>query len=243
MRQHVLRVSTAGWWVVSVPRAPGRMLGSPARAATCAAALVSFGAGEVRAEPAPGVPAPLRAAADAYTANAVVVIHVGKDSDGIDQKGSTWHPVRGLVYRFALDPPEFLDLVGRPDLAERERTRHATARTLSIVGDIIAPVGIIGALFTLGAHNKLVPVAFLGGGVGGIVIHEVGESMLKPGLRESEALRLADAYNQALRVRLGLPPLDAPERRPPRGAAGTLAFSVSALPLPRGGLAVLAVSY
>jgi hypothetical protein len=234
MRQHVLRVSTAGWRLVSVPRA--------SRLAFGGAALAVLSAGAAHAQAA-DVPAPLKAASDAYTANAVVVIHVGKDSDGIDQEGSTWHPVRGLVYRFALDPPEFLDMVGRPDLADKERTRHATARTLSIVGDIIAPVGIIGALFTLGVHNKLVPVAFLGGGLGGIAIHEAGESMLKPGLRESEALRLADSYNQALRVRLGLPPIDAPERKSPRGPAGTLAIGFSALPLPGGGLALLAASY
>jgi hypothetical protein len=228
---------------VSLSGASRRAFGLPARAAICAAVLMLLGAGVARAEPAADVPVPIKAAADAYTANAVVVIHEGKDGDGIDQEGSTWHPVRGLVYRFALDPPAFLDMVGRPDLAERERTRHATARTLSIVGDIIAPVGIIGALFTLGAHNKLVPVAFLCGGVGGIVIHETGESMLKPGLRESEALRLADSYNQALRVRLGLPPVEAPERRAPHGPAGTLAFSVLASPLPRGGLALLAASF
>jgi len=215
--------------------------------AVSAASLSLLAAGVARAEPVRTLPAaspPAAAgAADAYAADAFMIIHLGKHLDVIDEKGSSWRPVRGLVYRIALTPPEFLEAVGRPDLAGHERSRHRTARTLSIVGDIVAPIGLFATLLGLGVSGGKGALVGLGAIVGGVVMHEVGESMLNPSLPESEALRLADAYNNALRARLGLPPLDAPQMPSPKKEVRTLAFGFAALPSPNGGVAVLGARF
>src|SRR5262249_20648029 len=149
VRQHALRDPTQGRRATLVN----------VRVPSVAALVVLLAAGVARAEPAGG---PAQAAADAYAENALMIVHVGKPSDAIDEKGSSWRPLRGLVYRFSLEPPEFLDVVGRPDLADHERSRHSTARTLSIVGDIVIPIGLFTALYGLGVSGGRVALIGLG---------------------------------------------------------------------------------
>jgi hypothetical protein len=225
----------------------GRVLHSTIGRAACAWVLLLAAGGVARADPirtgAAAAPTPADAASDAYAANAFVIIHVGKHTDAVDEKGSTWRPVRGLVYRFSLDPPAFLDAVGRSDLADHERKRHRTARTLSIVGDIVAAVGIITAVWGLGVRGGWVALSGLSAAIGGAVAHEIGESMLKPSLRESEALGLADGYNRALRLRLGLPPVESPLTPPPTNAARSPSFALAAVPLPSGAAAMLGTRF
>jgi hypothetical protein len=211
------------------------------------ALLLLPSAGVARAEPVPTVPpastTPAQVAADTYAANAFLIVHVGKQGDTVDEKGSTWRPLRGLIYRFSLEPPEFLDAVGRSDLAAHERTRHGTARALSIGGDVVATVGILTAVWGLGISGGRLALAGLAGAIGGVVVHEAGESMLKPALPESEALRLADSYNRTLRARLGLPPLDPAYTTPPANTSHTLALAFAALPLPNGGMAIVGAHF
>jgi len=220
------------------------------RGAVVALVVVLLAEGVTRAEPARGAaaaaasPSPTQSAADSYAANAFMIVHVGKHGDAVDEKGSTWRPLRGLVYRFSLEPPEFLDAVGRSDLADHERTRHATARTLSIVGDIVAPIGLFTTLYGLGVAGGRVALIGLGGIVGGVIMHETGESMLTPALPESEALQLADDHNRKLRARLGLPALDVPTTSLPRDrSGGGLALAFGAFPLPNGGVAILGARF
>ena len=79
--------------------------------------------------------------------------------------------------------------------------------------------------------------------IGGVIMHETGESMLTPDLPESEALRLADDYNRKLRARLGLPALDPPTASLPRNGSGGLALAFGAFPLPNGGVAMLGARF
>ena len=165
-----------------------------ARAAVVSLALVGAG-GAARAErPASAPFSDLQPGATpeaAYAANAYAIVHVGK-TDQVNEPGSTWRPVRGLVYRFSIDPDVFLDSVGEADLASNERTHHRAAQSLSLGGTVLACAGLVAALAGFGYDHNVIGIAGLGSLLGGAIAHEMGESMLDhPVLPEDRALQLA----------------------------------------------------
>jgi hypothetical protein len=170
----------------------------------------------------------------AYAANAYAIVHVGK-TDRVNEPGSTWRPVRGLVYRISLDPDVFLESAGRPDLATRERSHHNSARTLSVAGYLFGCAGVVVAVAGFGYGHNVIGVVGLGSLVGGAIAHEVGEARLDPVLPEDRALQLAADYNRDLRVRLGLPAEVAPPRRDPWTRGPAPGFAAAPLLLARGG--------
>ncbi len=202
------------------------------RAAVVSLALVCAG-GAARAErPASPPFSDLQPGATpeaAYAANAYAIVHVGK-SDQVNEPGSTWRPVRGLIYRFSIDPDVFLDSVGEADLASNERTHHRAAQSLSLGGTVFACAGLVAALAGFGSDHNVIGIAGLGSLLGGAIAHEMGESMLDhPVLPEDRALQLASDYNHDLRIRLGLPAEAAPPRRDPWTRSAGPAFGVAPL--------------
>ncbi len=212
-----------------------RLLGRRTAAATTTALVLLLLGAPARAEEtarpafADLQPAPTPSAA--FDTNAYLIIHVGKTST-VGEEDSTWRPVRGLVYRIDTDPALFFESAGRPDLAGEARAHHHAIERLSVGGYVLGIAGV--AVTFWGASIGRTPVwaGGLGAIVGGVIMHETGESMRdEPPLPERQALDVAADYNRQLRARLGLPP----EAEPPTRDRWSLhPLTLAPLPLPRG---------
>jgi len=140
-----------------------------------------------------------------YDANSYDVIHVESTSVGIlwDSTTAWWRPVRG-IYRQPASYGDFLRALGRPDLAEREESRHATAQALFWGGLLVMVGGLIGGAYELSKKHDV--GAIVGGGLllGGYVSLRVGSALSRPALPEPDARDLAARYDRALGQHLGL---------------------------------------
>jgi hypothetical protein len=206
-----------------------------ATAATSSAlALLSLGAvarAEERARPAFADLQPAPTAEAAFETNAYLIIHVGKTGT-VGEKDATWRPVRGLVYRIDTDPALFFESAGRLDLAGEARAHHHAIERLSVGGYVLGIAGVAVTLWGASVGRTPVWAGGLGAIVGGIIMHETGESMRdEPPVPERQALDVASDYNRQLRARLGLPP----EAEPPtRDRWSPRPLTLAPLPLPRG---------
>ncbi len=215
-------------------RARLRPRGRTCVATATALALLSVGASaraEERARPAFADLQPAPTPEAAFDANAYLIIHVGK-TDKIGEEDSTWRPVRGLVYRIDTNPALFFESAGRPNLAGEARAhRHAIER-LSVGGYILGVAGVVVTLWGADLQRTAVWAGGLGAIVGGVIMHETGESMRdEPPVPERQALDVATDYNRQLRARLGLPP---ETETPARDRWSLRPLSLAPLPLPRG---------
>jgi hypothetical protein len=166
---------------------------------------------------------PAESADATYAANAYVIAHLGGDGV-VNEKGSSWRPLRGLVYRISVDRDVFFNALGRPDLAEAYLSRHRAGRITEVVGYTSACAGVF---VTFAGFSKSVTLGFAGLGmlIGGAITREVGVALLKPQFPEDQALDMAARYNQSLRAHLGLAPVvDPAPRRPDARASGRLTF-------------------
>jgi hypothetical protein len=138
-----------------------------------------------------------------YRAHAYTIVHEGS-SDKVNEPGSSWRPVRGLVYRLAVEPDAFFESLGRPDLASAYAARRARGRALEVVGFVAAAAGVVLVPWLL--YKGHVVGALAGGGllVGGVLVREVGKGMDKPDFPEDRAIDMAARYDEALRAHLGL---------------------------------------
>jgi hypothetical protein len=117
--------------------------------------------------------------------------------------GRSWRATRGK-FRHATSYDDFFRMVGRDDLGAQHARRRALSGTL-YWGGVAAEVGGL-ALFLSGLAGEARTRVEIGLGVfaGGLVASTVGASIAPPVISEEEALRLAEDYNQRLRVHLGL---------------------------------------
>jgi hypothetical protein len=212
-----------------------RLLRRGAAAATTGTlVLLSLGAvarAEETARPAFADLQPAPTPAAAFETNAYLIIHVGKTGT-VGEEDSTWRPVRGLVYRIDTDPAVFFESAGRLDLAGEARAHHHAIERLSVGGYVLGIAGVAVTLWGASVGRTAVWAGGLGAIVGGIILHETGESMRdEPPLPERQALDVASDYNRQLRARLGLPPEAEPSKRD-RWSLHPL--TLAPLPLPRG---------
>jgi hypothetical protein len=176
--------------------------------------LVAFGGGvavPARAE----TPEPLRPAFDklelrasgqlTYDANAYSVIHVEATSFGALWNSTTtwWRPVRG-VYRMPTTYGDFYRALGRPELADQEETRHATAEALYWGGLLLMLGGLFGGGYELYKNHDVGALVGAGAFVGGYVSVRIGGALSRPGLPEADARDLAARYDRALGQHLGI---------------------------------------
>lgn len=171
--------------------------------------------------PAPVLPpAPPSQAELAYQRQALrlAAMYDVDDSRGTPVVRRQWLVLQGEPGR-PLSGPEFYRVLGRDDLAGAHGARHAWR----VTGTVTAALGLLTAAVlgvasldhgcasggcSNGDRNSdlTVPIlASLGVGAAGVVVvlHFSGDP---PALDEANARALADAYNQRLRVKLGLPP-------------------------------------
>jgi hypothetical protein len=113
-------------------------------------------------------------------------------------------PVRGLVYRVAVERDVFFNSMGRPDLADQFLQRRALGKTVKWTGYVTAVTGLFVTLWGWSEHRGVVVLVGLGAMIGGAVTREIGERLLKPVFPEDQAIDMAARYNQGLRSRLGL---------------------------------------
>jgi hypothetical protein len=160
---------------------------------------------------------PRESAAATFTANAFEIVHLGS-SGVINEKGSSWRPVRGLVYRVSIGRDVFFDVLGRADLAEAYLSRRRTAGLIEMLGYTSATAGVFVTFIGFGESTTwgLVGLSML---VGGVITRELGRGLRQPTFPEDQARDMAARYNEALRARLGLPPVR-DEPRPPPAATG-----------------------
>ncbi len=124
---------------------------------------------------------------------------------------------------------------GRPDLADQFLSRRTYGRTVKWTGYFTAITGLFVAVFGLGSDDhKEIGLVGLGALVGGAIMREVGEGLMKPVFPEDEAIDMAHRYNEALRARLRLPPGDDAPRKPAPTSGGQLAFGAVPLISPYG---------
>jgi hypothetical protein len=145
-----------------------------------------------------------RADAEAtYSANAYTIVHLGA-SDRVNEPGSSWRPVRGLVYRLSVEPDVYFASLGRLDLARADASRRAWGRTLVVVGFVAAAAGVVLVPWSLYKGHTVSAIA--GGGllVGGVLVRHVGEGLEPPTFPEDRAIDMAARYNEALRAHLGV---------------------------------------
>jgi hypothetical protein len=138
-----------------------------------------------------------------YAANAYIIIHMG-DGTVVNEKGSSWRPVRGLVYRYGVERDTFFMALGRPDLADQFLTRRTTGRLVKWTGYTFAVGGLVATFWGWGTHHGAVGFVGLGSLIGGAVAREIGESLLEPSYPEDRAVDMAAQYNEGLRKRLGV---------------------------------------
>jgi hypothetical protein len=202
---------------------------------SCLALLLGAASARAAAPAAPVVPLATNVpdAEASYDANAFDISYAAPTSK-VPEPGLGWCPIRGYVDRITLTPDAFLDAVGEPDLARHERTRHRIALTLDVGGEVLAWAGLATAFAGFASKNGRLALAGLGGMVGGFVIEPIGHSMLGPSLPTADAVRFADAYNRALRARLGLPPLAPPSKSDVARRDAGPGFAVAVVPLPGG---------
>jgi hypothetical protein len=131
----------------------------------------------------------------------------------------SWVTYQGDLDQY-LAPDQFYTEVGRPDLAEEYHHRHRVVITGLVIGAAAFAASFAYTGYWLsqpdpcnqpapgpscGSSNVLL-VALIGGGIGAIGITVAGWYHFHPHpISEDEAKSLADAYNQHLRVELGLP--------------------------------------
>jgi len=141
-----------------------------------------------------------------YVVGAYTVVHLG-DTKQVNEPGSSWRPVRGLVYRLSVDHDVFFESLGRPDLASQFARRRALGKTVEVTGYLLAIGGVVFVPWSL--YKVQLWGALVGAGalVGGVVARGVGEDLQKPAFPEDEAIDMVNRYNQALRDHLQLPPL------------------------------------
>jgi hypothetical protein len=146
--------------------------------------------------------APRETAEATYSANAYTIVHVGA-TDRVNEPGSSWRPVRGLVYRLAVDPDAYFASLGRLDLARADASRRALGRGLVVGGILSAVAGVV--LVPWGIYKGHTGVAIAGGGllVGGVLVRHIGEGLEPPTFPEDRAIDMAARYNEALRAHLG----------------------------------------
>jgi hypothetical protein len=159
-----------------------------------------------------------------YEAAAFVIIRQGMNGV-VKEDGSSWYPVRGLVYRLAVERDVFFDAVGRPDLSAAFHQRRTAGRSLKALGYLASVGGVVGGLWAFGTNHSVLGIAGLGSVAGGIACIEIGDVLLEPSYPGDRAAEMAAAYNRLLRARLGLPPAS------PR----PLSVALAPLLLPGGG--------
>jgi hypothetical protein len=142
----------------------------------------------------------------AYVAGAYTVVHLG-DTGRVNEDGSSWRPVRGLVYRLSVDHDVFFESLGRPDLARQYDRRRSLGETVEVAGYILAVGGVLVVPWSLYKGSGWGALIGAGALVGGVVARGVGEDIQKPTFPEDEAIDMVNRYNQALRDHLQLPPL------------------------------------
>jgi hypothetical protein len=140
-----------------------------------------------------------------YDANAYDVIHVESTSIGVLWNSTTtwWRPVRG-VYRMPTTYGDFYRALGRPDLADQEEARHATADALYWGGLLVMIGGLFGGAYELYKNHEVGALVGAGAFVGGYVSVRIGGALSRPGLPEGDARDLAARYDRALGQRIGV---------------------------------------
>lgn len=140
-----------------------------------------------------------------YDANAYEIIHVESTSIGVLWNSTTtwWRPARG-VYRMPTTTGDFCRALGRPDLADREEARHATADALYWGGLLLMFGGLFGGVYELYKDHEVGALVGAGAFVGGYVSVRIGGALSRPGLPEADARDLAARYDRALGQHLGV---------------------------------------
>ncbi len=141
-----------------------------------------------------------------YVAGAYTIVHLG-DTNQVNEAGSSWRPVRGLVYRMSVDHDVFFESLGRADLAGQFARRRALGETVEVAGYLLAIGGVLVVPWCLYKGQGWGALIGAGALVGGVVARGIGEDLKKPTFPEDEAIDMVNRYNEALRDHLKLPPV------------------------------------
>jgi hypothetical protein len=149
-----------------------------------------------------------------YKLNTFGLVHTEISGPLLVFGGVWWRPTRGK-FREATSYDDFFRALGRPDLAERHSRRRLIAGTL-LWGGLLAELAGVVLFFKGFDDDGFATQARVGVGLlaGGFAARAVGATVQHPAISEEEAADMVAAYNQRLRVHLGLRELSLARAQP-----------------------------
>jgi hypothetical protein len=163
-----------------------------------------------------------RDAIETWRLNALGIVTEEVSSTGLfSSTDRWWRPVRGK-FRHATKYVDFFRLVGRQDLAEQYQQRRIVGETFYWGGLAAFAGGAVLAVLDLKDFNfNTRGKVGAGLAVGGLVSMMIGGRVERIAVSEEDALQMTKAYNEKLRLELGVQPLpqEARSARPLPGLA------------------------